>query len=251
MDEPVGVLSDIHANAWALEAVFEDARKRGVRTFLNLGDILYGPLRPRQTYDLLESENVVLTVCGNQDRLIFEATPNHLRTNPTLSFVLRDLGEEPVRWLAGLPKTAVFAKEMLLCHGTPASDEVYLLENTTTGHPLMKEDICIVEQLRDVHQPVVLCGHSHLARLVQLSTGQVAVNPGSVGVPAYEASEPMPHRMETFAPHASYAVVEKTGRGWSASFHRVAYDYRAAALQAEALGRRDWAGNITRGRIKA
>ncbi|HUY15650.1 MAG TPA: metallophosphoesterase family protein [Terriglobia bacterium] len=250
MTEPIAVLADIHANIWALDAVFEDAEKRKVKTFLNLGDILYGPLRPRQTYDRLRSENVALTICGNQDRLIAGATANNLRTNPTLSFVLRDLGEEPIRWLAQLPKTAIYANEILLCHGSPSSDEVYLLEATTSGQPLVKEDICIVEQLRGVHQPVILCGHSHLPRLVELSTGQLVVNPGSVGVPAYEVGEPVPHRMETFAPHASYAILEKIAAGWMVSFHRVPYHHGAAAVQAESLGRKDWARNITRGRME-
>ncbi len=39
----IAVLSDIHSNDYALEAVLTDVRKRGVDITVNLGDILYGP----------------------------------------------------------------------------------------------------------------------------------------------------------------------------------------------------------------
>ncbi len=63
------VLSDIHSNVWALEAALEDVRKRGVDGIFNLGDILYGPLAPGLTFDLLQAEEVI-TIKGNQDRQI-------------------------------------------------------------------------------------------------------------------------------------------------------------------------------------
>jgi len=46
------ILSDIHSNVYALEAVINDAKRRGCDTLVNLGDILYGPIQPRATYDL-------------------------------------------------------------------------------------------------------------------------------------------------------------------------------------------------------
>jgi hypothetical protein len=44
--------------------------------------------------------------------------------------------------------------------------------------------------LRPVREPVDLCGHTHMARMVELVGGQLFVNPGSVGVPAYDDSAP-------------------------------------------------------------
>ena len=46
MFEKLGVIGDIHGNALALEAVFRDAERGGVRRFANLGDSLYGPVEP-------------------------------------------------------------------------------------------------------------------------------------------------------------------------------------------------------------
>src|SRR5438309_1396064 len=99
-----GILSDIHGNIWALEAVLEHASRCRIDRFLNLGDILYGPLEPRSTFERVQSIDA-LTIQGNQDREIYEARSD--TSNLTLRFVLDDLGSGPIEWLSGLPKTAI------------------------------------------------------------------------------------------------------------------------------------------------
>ena len=70
--EKFGVLSDIHSNIFALKAVVADAQSKGVTTFINLGDILYGPIAPRATYEYLIAQEFI-SISGNQDRQIYEA----------------------------------------------------------------------------------------------------------------------------------------------------------------------------------
>ena len=122
MTARLAILADIHANIWALEAVLAHANNRDVDAFVNLGDTLYGPLKPHATYERLLDENVLLTIQGNQDRLIHEASERDLACIPTLAYVIRDLGEEPIHWLSSLPKTAMLGDDLFLCHGTPTSD---------------------------------------------------------------------------------------------------------------------------------
>ena len=244
----IAVLADIHANVWALDAVLRDAKQRGIQTFLNLGDILYGALKPRETYERLRNERIALTIRGNQDRQIYEATANELAGNPTLAYVVEDLGPEPIQWMRELPPCAAFGDEIFLCHGTPSSDLVYLLEDVRHGHPVVRPESEIVQLIGAVRQPVILCGHTHIPRIVQLASGQIVVNPGSVGLPAYSDDQPVQHSMETHSPHASYAVLEKDMHGWSVSLRRVAYDHDLPARQAKALGRDDWARAIATGR---
>jgi hypothetical protein len=55
--------------------------------------------------------------------------------------------------------------------------------------------------------------------------------------------------METYSPHASYAILEQHGSGWDAAFVKVAYDHEAAAAQARAHGREDWARCLASGRV--
>ena len=245
----IAIIADIHANVWALDAVLSDIRRERVEVVVNLGDVLYGPLAPRATFERLQGEKVVLTVRGNQDRQIYDANAKDRSSNPTLNFVIEDSGEEAVHWLEGLPETAVFEGEVFLCHGTPYSDETYLLEDVMSGRPFLKSEEEIVRLVGDVRHPVILCGHSHIPRLVRLASGQIILNPGSVGLPAYSDDEPIPHSMETYSPHASYAILTRTAAGWDVAFQRVAYDFEKASQAAAARGRKDWAKGIATGRV--
>ncbi|WP_197730239.1 metallophosphoesterase family protein [Rhizobium ruizarguesonis] len=63
-------------------------------------------------------------------------------------------------------------------------------------------------RLSGVDAAVVLCGHTHLAREMRLADGRLVVNPGSVGLPAYDEAQPYLRRNEAGSPHARYAIVE-------------------------------------------
>ncbi len=247
--ERLGILADIHGNALALAAVLHDARQRHVRRFVNLGDIFYGPLDPRGTLELLQQTNIVATIAGNQDRYIFEANNAACAANQTLAYVHAELGEKTIGWLRGLPSTCVLDGDLFLCHGTPLNDTVYLLEDVAAGYPTLRSDLSIDQFLGGVTHPIVLCGHSHIARLFQVSKERLVINPGSIGLPAYEDDLPVKHRMESCSPHASYAVLEKNEYGWNVAFQRVPYDWNAAAEQALLRNREDWAQGILTGRV--
>ncbi len=205
MTARLAILADIHANVWALEAVLGHAAEQGVDGYVNLGDSLYGPLKPHATYERLMEEEVLVTIQGNQDRLIYEAGERDLGAIPTLAYVIRDLGEEPIHWLSELPRTAVIENDIYLCHGTPGSDTIYLLEDIMDGSPQVRSEAAIRELLQGVRQPVVLCGHTHIPRVVELSHGQLVINPGSVGVPAYDDVDPVHYRMQNFSKKAARA----------------------------------------------
>lgn len=86
---------------------------------------------------------------------------------------------------------------------------------------------------------LILCGHTHLQRRVDLPDGRIILNPGSVGCPAYRDDKPVPHVMQTGSADAAYAVVRR-GDGWSSSFHRVPCDSARMAAPARKAGRDDW-----------
>lgn len=244
------VLSDIHGNVWALEAVLADAAHRGITQFINLGDVLYGPLKPRETYELLQTIDAV-TIQGNEDRDVYEYDPQRHDPHPTLTYMIDELGEEPIRWLEALPQTAVIADEIYACHGIPENDLVYLLEDVSSGLPTVKEEAAILEHLEGVAYPVILCGHSHMPRVVQLSSGQLIVNPGSVGVPAYDDDAPNYHAMQNYSPLASYAILETQNGAWQVELLKIPYDVEQAVEQAQRHGRNDWAHWVKTGRVVA
>jgi predicted phosphodiesterase len=220
-------IADVHGNRWALEAVLEDIERRGIRDVVNLGDLLFGPLDAEGTSELLQRRGFP-TVSGNQDRELVEA------------------GSFP--WLAELPLTLELPG-MLLFHGTPTDDARYLLETVHSEGVCLASDEEVGARLGNVAPPLLLCGHTHIARVVAFG-GHLIVNPGSVGLQAYADSAPLPHLMETGSPHARYAVLEQSERGWRADLIQIGYDTESAALTALRNGRADWAFRIRTGRAE-
>lgn len=246
----IAVLSDIHSNIFALEAILEDLARYQVDMKINLGDICYGPIAPKATYTLLQEHNFT-TICGNQDRQIFQATHQEIETNATLKFVIEDLGDEPLLWLTTLPSTRHLDNNIFLCHGTPHDDMTYLLEDVSRGFAITKDEKEISSLLQGVHASLILCGHSHLPKTRLLSiTQQLVVNSGSVGLQAYRDEEPCVHSIENTCPEASYAMIEKTSDGWSVEHKRVAFDVEKASALALQNGRNDWAYALKTGKVK-
>ena len=175
-------------------------RRGACAKFVDLGDTLYGPLWPAETYRIFRD---IPLEAGELPGIRIARSSRQPRKTP-ISATTRSPGCGPS------PPTATVDGDLFLCHGTPSSDTTYLLEDVTTGRPLVRPESEIVELLGAVTAPVVLCGHSHIPRVARLSNGQTIVNPGSVGLPAYDDDRPVKHFMETYSPHASYAILEKS-----------------------------------------
>ncbi len=244
----IAILSDIHSNVFALEAVIADAKSKNVDMMINAGDSFYGPIEPRATYELLKENNFV-NICGNQDREILEASLEQLENNPTLKYVYEDLGEEVLYWIQDLPFEKFLGKDLYVIHGTQHDDSVYLLEDVSSGRAQLRDEKKIIELLDDVESKFVICGHSHTPRCVNLSTGQVMINPGSVGLQAYKDKLPNEYIIENSYPDATYIILEVNSSEYNIELVKVAYDYEKAALKAESNGREDWAYTIRTGKI--
>jgi predicted phosphodiesterase len=243
----IAAISDIHSNVYALEAVLSDIRTQEIDVIVNLGDILYGPIAPRATYDLL-MEHEIVTIRGNQDRQIYEASKQEIYSNPTMQFILEELGNEPLQWMKNLPFTHQLTNDVFLCHGTPNDNLGYLLENVESGYAQLRSEREILELLDGQSSEVIICGHTHTPRTVLISSGQLIINPGSVGLPAYTDEEPVVHSMQSYCPHASYAIIEKSNHGWNVRHTKVAYNYKKAFAAANLRNRSDWVHFLSTGR---
>jgi putative phosphoesterase len=242
----VAVLSDIHGNSWALEAVLTDITRRGIDSIFNLGDSLYGPLDPGGTYQLLRQYDIV-HVSGNEDRLISESYDLALHSHPTIDYVLSELTTEAISWIRSLPKTAAI-DDFFLCHGTPALDDEYLFEKVTSQGTQLKNQKELYRDINGIPQQVICCGHSHMMHSLQLPSGKYLVNPGSVGLPAYTDTKPFPHKMESGNPQASYCIIARKETGWSIDPITLSYPWEKAAKCAERNNRSDWAKWLRTGR---
>jgi len=225
----LAAIADIHGNRHALEAVLEDIDRRGIKTVLNLGDQLFGPLDHEGTAALLIARSFP-SVSGNQDRELVEQGSPHSS------------------WLASLPLTLQL-NGMLLFHGTPTKDNVYLLETVHPDGVSLASSKEIKERLGPVTQTLLLCGHTHIPRIVQFQDCLI-VNPGSVGLQAYEDDSPLPHCMETGSPHARYAILERRETDWHIDLLALPYDHESAAQTALRNGRPDWAHRLRTGRAR-
>jgi hypothetical protein len=94
---------------------------------------------------------------------------------------------------------------------------------------------------------VIACGHTHIPRIAHSRTGQLLVNPGSVGLQAYEDDYPRYYRVENGDAYARYATIEKRGGAWHAQIHPVPYDHESMARLAERNGRAGWAHALRTG----
>lgn len=262
---PIAVLSDIHGNRWALEAVLDDIRRRGIRDMVNLGDCLYGPLDPGGTAQIL-MELDIPTVCGNEDRILLDEPgphklsvypegPNlsvpfrgHHKDSPSLAFVQSSLKPGHIQWIRTLPLSAVAFSDFFLFHGTPEKDNEYLLQEVLAGGVLRRSKVQLAKMLELHPQLFLLCGHDHIPAWVRLNDGRHIINPGSVGLPAYHDDAPFPHAMETGSPHARYSVISRLNSEIAVQNISIPYDWETAALTAEKNGRSDWAHCIRSGR---
>jgi len=233
----LAVLSDIHGNLAALEAVVADLTPRQIDQVVNLGDSVSGPLLPQETATYL-LEQPWIHLAGNHERQLLTFAPAAL--GPSDTYARAQLGSAALGWLASLPATQTIRDEVFLCHGTPAHDKTYFLETLEPAGMRPATAAEIAARLGTIATAVVLCGHTHLPRSVRSSRGQLVVNPGSVGLPAFTDEEPYPHQVETGSPDARYAIVERSAAGWTAQLITVPYDHRSMAALARQRGRHVW-----------
>jgi len=220
--EKLILISDVHANLPALEAVTADIAARGLASapLCFLGDAVnMGPF-PAETVAALRALRPAFRVRGNHDRYIASGTPRaelekyfHCREGADhTAWTAAALDGEARAWLAEAPSVTGFTlagADFRCFHASEESDEVPFSAGAGAAH--------------------VLCGHIH-APYVKALAGGLAVNPGSVGSPL------------DGNPAASYAILSVNGRV-SAEIIRVPYDLAAfsAALAARAV---PWGGVI-------
>ena len=208
----VGLLSDIHANLPALEAVLDDIP--AVDRIVCVGDVIgYNPW-PAECVERVR-EIAAATVRGNHDRTV--ETPERYRANRMaeagLEHANASLSDEQLAWLRRLPRTAEIAGgQYLLVHSHPAAarEDAYV-------YP---EEFGSLDRHMGEYDGIVL-GHTHVQGARSVAGGFV-VNPGSVGQP------------RDSDPDAAYAVLDTATD--EIDLRRVDYDLDRVADAVEDVG---------------
>ncbi len=218
----LGIISDVHANVLALEAVLEQLRLRGAETVVCLGDLVgYGPA-PNETIDLIRRESVLCTLGAADERIAYAFARRKVPRRGVADEILewtRDVIEaRHVHFLQTLPvqqRIHTPAGRLRFFHGT-ADDPGERLN--------LNQDPISLSKLLQRHRCTILAsGSTHVPFYRRVSEGLV-VNPGSVGLSL------------NGEPGADYALLTITEEGTDVQMDKVEYDFAAVAFDMVAWG---------------
>jgi predicted phosphodiesterase len=219
------VLSDLHANLPALEAVLADAAVVGYDQVLVLGDLVGYGADPAQVMDRTLALAPAAIVRGNHDKVcagLESADSFNDIARAAAEWTARVLDEDHRRVLAALPTGPVrVTDDIEICHGAPFDEDYYIVDESDAE-----------QALNSAGARLCLFGHTHLVTLFASAvdpfreqterdgeyrlpaSGPALINVGSVG-------QPRDHD-----PRAAYGVLDvERGTIW---LRRVPYDIRAA-----------------------
>jgi predicted phosphodiesterase len=220
----IAVISDIHGNCVAMDAVLADLRDHPAEQLVCLGDAIQGGPQPAQVVARLRGLACPV-VMGNADAWLLsgvETGQEHIsperqrKMDAVREWSLSCLSGDDRDFIAGFVSTVklpLSARRDLLCfHGSPASfDDVFL--------PDTPEDQ-FQRLLGGSGAHILAGGHTHIQYVRRLGEG-FYFNPGSVGL-AYSHAQPE----ERFGvdPWAEYAVLSSDGERLSLEFRRVPFN---------------------------
>jgi diadenosine tetraphosphatase ApaH/serine/threonine PP2A family protein phosphatase len=230
------VISDIHANLEALEAVLDMSTRAGCERVLCLGDLVGYGADPNAVVDRLRAMPGVVVIRGNHDKVAAGVESmegfNHM-ARLAIAWTTAALTEDNRSYLATLAEGPVDIDDHVeICHGTPFDEDVYVFD-----------DLDALRSIRTSARPVCLFGHTHVPAAFRLAgdelqligpprgdrfrlaindDGRYLVNCGSVGQP------------RDGDPRAAYGVLDTNED--TVTIHRVEYDLATAQAKIIAAG---------------
>ena len=234
MKRRIALLSDVHGNATALEAVLADAESQAVTDYWFLGDLLMPGTGRRNILDRLEQLPISLQVRGNWEDSLWHALhqkldltrPSHLYLTKLCHFVLEEILPEEIDRMRDLPLqvlTEVAGLKIAVSHHLPDKNwgrELIHIGNQSDFDRLFEGNEAVI----------AIYGHIHQQFLRYGTGGQLIINPGSIGQPFFlDATLRQDLR-------AQYAILEIDETGLKdIDMRRVAYDVEHELARAREL----------------
>lgn len=216
----VALISDIHGNAVALEAVLKDLASLSLDRVVCLGDVAaWGP-EPRRCVELVAAAGCE-TVMGNSDTWM-------LNPEPFVEPTLEQRRNEEIDWWCraqlGRAELAVLetydrqvrvelgdGENLLCCHGSPRSFHDPIHSETP--------ETVLNQMLEGVEESMLAAGHTHV-QMVRRYGAMLLLNPGSVGMPYIRLSNGRVRNPVW----AEYALLELEASGAEVTMRRVPFD---------------------------
>lgn len=207
------IISDVHGNDIAFEAVEKDMKSKGANNVIFLGDLIAIGPQPEEVYDRLMAMNKLCLVKGNTDAWLDHAmadviptTEKEIRLLNYYDYMTHRLSGEVMDRIIGFQHEATIhlGHFLALCvHGSPRMINEGIYEET--------EKYLLEEMLEDVKCTAVLSGHTHIKHDFTFNMFRL-INPGTVGL-CNAGNDP----------RASYMILDTT-RGFHIEHHMVDYD---------------------------
>lgn len=209
----VAVLSDIHGNIDALEAVLTDSCKQHPDAYIFLGDLVFSGLYPQECFEALSAKNPIICIKGNTDANLEEVDtfrPANTSEQQLLDSVIDCCDRltthakvEIAKWPIA-HSFAVAGKEIVFCHGSPFSFSDKLL-------PKELIDNTLAQRITKAGLLEICCGHTHSPADFSIGSTHI-VNVGAVGY-SFDSDT-----------RASYGIIEIDAQRISHQIIRVDYD---------------------------
>lgn len=210
----IAIISDIHGNKEALDAVLEDISRQSVEKIICAGDFIDPLPDSHQVWQQLKSLKIPMIRGNHEDYVISvhndgPASPyNSLENWAPVRTTAKLFSKEETQELKKLPlKIIVEEVNALICHASPSSN----IKGWNRG-----VDAEVGEDLERAQAEIVVCGHWHTIREEQWKDKKLVIV-GSVGVPLHGK------------PQAEYAIIEKRSGVWVVENRFVDFDHIAAA----------------------
>jgi len=191
----IAILSDVHGNLPALEAVLDKIDELGCQRIISLGDVTGYYAQPSECIDLLIDRKAI-QLLGNHDKYLVDGSgcPRSRTVSTLLQYQERAVTRAQVEFLAGLESRYDEGSASFVHGGWRDPTDQYIYR--------------VKEELFPEGFAFFFSGHTHVQSRVQLANDRVFCNPGSVGQP------------RDGDPRAAFAVFS----GDDIELHRVDYD---------------------------
>ena len=219
----IALLSDIHGNTTALEAVLEDAKRAGVEEYWLLGDVLMPGTGRRHLLNLLEELPITVQILGNWEDSLWRAMKGMLDPSRAshrylmrhCQYILEEIRPEEIEAMQSLPMQVhreVSGLKVGITHHLPDKNwgrELIHIGDQKDFDRLVTNPPCDIAVYGHIHQQFFRYG----------SGGELILNPGSIGQPFFLQAN---LRKDL---RAMYAILEFDDMSLKdVDFRRVAYD---------------------------
>jgi len=217
----IGLISDIHGNFTALEAVLANMNQRPVDLIVCLGDVATIGPQPKQVLEKLKALNGAF-IMGNHDATLLDMSKMvyyqiGANLTETVKWCAQKLDASDMDFLRSFKSHTEIPLDndlSLLCyHGSPQFSTDQILASTTVSE--------LATQFSGHHNRFLAGGHTHI-QMMRQHKSRLIINPGSVGSPfqtAYKAGI-----APVILPWAEYGIIEYKDGVMSVDLRRVPFD---------------------------